>query len=194
MATALGFTRPAKPWDDLAMGRRRYCFDSLVFGMNMDLALGDMYHLSFDGFSMSGERAAHYSRFVDLIRLNVASIFFVPQPLKLRAALAVRSRSRRIVNGAEVSAELSTWTGSEPLLIDFERHSVHDMLTALLPIQLLMGMYGSGLMNGMFICSLGATPSHLGSCFTAAAFYACVIATNEYCVLRTGRRRDQRIP
>ena len=155
MAAALGFHRPAKPWDALAVGRRRYCFDSLVLGMSMDLAIGDVYTLSFDGLSRRAERETQYARFVDIVRLNAASIFFAPPPDSLHVALAVRSHSRRIVNHAEVSAELAMLTGSAPLLIDFERLSVQEMLTALLPIQLLVGMYGSGLMNGMFICNLG---------------------------------------
>ena len=59
-------------------------------------------------------------------------------------------------------------TGSTPLLIDFERLSVQEMLTALLPIQLLVGMYGSGLMNGMFICNLGEPRSRT----SARAFHS----------------------
>jgi hypothetical protein len=186
MAAALGFKRPAKPWDALAMGRRRYCFDTLIMGMSMDQAIGDMYSLSFDGFARSGAREAKYAGFVDIVRLNAASIFFVPPPDSLHVALAVRSHSRRIVNRAEVLEVLAMVTGSTPLLIDFERLSVQEMLTALLPIQLLVGIYGSGLMNGMFICNLGETRSR-----RSARAYHVLHAAREPCQASMKRRVEK---
>jgi hypothetical protein len=205
MAAALGFKRPAKPWDALAMGRRRYCFDTLIMGMSMEQAIGDMYSLSFDGFARSGAREAMYARFVDIVRLNAASIFFVPPPDSLHVALAVRSHSRRIVNRAEVLEVLAMVTGSTPLLIDFERLSVQEMLTALLPIQLLVGMYGSGLMNGMFICNLGEPRSRtskqlaLSMFCTRLAYHARRCTSMKSCqgcayFADCPRGRDQRVP
>jgi hypothetical protein len=160
VAAALGFKRPAIHWDDFAMGRRRYCFDSLIVGMDMNLALAGLYENVVDFDDHNRLRIDAYAEFVRLIRVATASVVFVPvaSNSSVSAALAVRVKNRRLVNEAEVRQVMAGLLGSAPLVVAFERMSMRQMVDEMATIQLMVGLFSTGLTNGMFMSQGGGFP------------------------------------
>jgi hypothetical protein len=159
VAEALGFKRRAIHWDDFAMGRRRHCFDSLILGMDMNLALAGTYMSLLMHDDNSDSRVVLYAGFVRFIRAATAAFISstpIPSNSSVRSALVVRVQSRRLVNEAEVCMGIARLLGSTPLVVAFERMSMRQMVEALAPIQLMVGMFSSGMINSMFMNSRGA--------------------------------------
>jgi hypothetical protein len=158
VAAALGFKRPAIHWDNFAMGRRRHCFDTLIMGMDMNLALAGTYQnvAAFDDHSRL--RINAYAAFVRLIRVATASVISVPLASNARvpSALTVRDKARRLVNEAEVLQVMTRLLGGAPLVVAFERISMRQMVEEMTTIRLLVGLFSTGLTNGMFMTPGGA--------------------------------------
>ena len=158
VAAALGFKRPAIHWDDFAMGRRRYCFDTLIMGMDMNLALAGTYQndAAFDDHKRL--RINAYAAFVRLIRVATASVISVPLASNARvpSALTVRGNARRLINEAEVLQVMARLLGGAPLVVAFERISMRQMVEEMTTIRLLVGLFSTGLTNGMFMSPGGA--------------------------------------
>jgi hypothetical protein len=160
VAAALGFKRPAIHWDDFAMGRRRYCFDTLIMGMDMNLALAGTYQnvAAFDDHNRL--RINAYAEFFRLIRVVTAAFVSVPlvSNARISSALAVRGsgKTRRLINEAEVLQVMTRLLGGAPLVVAFERISMRQMVEEMTTIRLLMGLFSTGLMNGLFMSQGGA--------------------------------------
>jgi hypothetical protein len=160
VAAALGFKRPAIHWDDFAMGRRRYCFDTLIMGMDMNLALAGTYQnvAAFDDHNRL--RINAYAEFFRLIRVVTAAFVSVPlvSNARISSALAVRGsgKTRRLINEAEVLQVMTRLLGGAPLVVAFERISMRQMVEEMTTIRLLMGLFSTGLMNGLFMSPGGA--------------------------------------
>ena len=68
--------------------------------------------------------------------------------------MEVRTHSRRIINLDEVLAAVSVvW--SMPIILDFPSLTMEKTLRILAPASVLIGMFGSGLTNGIFIRKAG---------------------------------------
>jgi hypothetical protein len=167
VAAALGFKRPAIHWDNFAMGRRRYCFDTLIMGMDMNLALAGTYQnvAAFDDHNRL--RIDVYAAFVRLIRVATASVVSVPLASNARvpSALTVRGNARRLINEAEVLQVMARLLGGAPLVVAFDRISMRQMVEEMTTIRLLVGLFSTGLTNGMFMSPGGALQRLAFLCF-----------------------------
>jgi hypothetical protein len=171
VAQALGFKRRALHWDDFAMGRRRYCFSSLIIGIDMNMALAGTYMSQLTHDDKHERRVQLYTGFARFIQVATTSLSSAPiaSNSSVRAALAVRVQSRRLLNEAEVCVVMARLLGSAPRVVAFERMSMRQMVEALAPIQLMVGMFSSGMTNSMFMSSRGALPDASSAALSSTA-------------------------
>ena len=123
----LGFGDPRGLfWDDVALAAPfgRLCFDTLVIGANMDMATGGHYQIrSIEADS----REAHYRNFVRTIYSQLGGQPAAFSSDSIKAAVEVRTHSRRIINLGEVVAAVSHVWGA-PHILDFQAWTMSQVV------------------------------------------------------------------